>query len=76
MARLARLEHSKAETAVFIAAAAAAAQKAAEERAFMDPAAAAEERNAEWERGRTERRGSGENKRDHDRGIIPRDPAR
>ena len=49
-ARLARLEHSKAEMAMLIAAAAA-VQNAAEERAFMDPTAAAEERNAEWERG-------------------------
>ena len=73
LARLARLERSKAEAAAIIAAAAA-AQKAAEERAIVEAAAAAEEQNkeeerkAERERRRKERKDGEEKRHGHGQG--------
>ena len=72
LARLARIERSKAEAAAIIAAAAA-AQKAAEERAIVEAAAAAEEQNkaeerkAERERRRKQRKEGDEKRSGHGR---------
>jgi histone-lysine N-methyltransferase SETD2 len=72
LARLARIERSKAEAAAIIAAAAA-AQKAAEERAIVEAAAAAEEQNkaeerkAERERRRKQRKEGDEKRPGHGR---------
>ena len=73
LARLARLERSKADAAAIIAAAAA-TQKAAEERAIVEAAAAAEEQNkeeerkAERERRRKERKDSEAKRHEHGQG--------